>query len=227
MGLSSANPAAGYPIDVIRFDARGLVPCVTQDWRTGEVLILAYMNEEALRRTLESGEVHFFSRSRDQLWRKGESSGNVQLLRQLRYDCDCDTLLALVEPSGPACHTGERSCFYRALGGSADTAPDAPPARGEPAPAEHEALATLERTLLDRARERPQGSYTVELLDDPARIGAKLREEADEVARAADSESEERLTAEVADLLYHLQVLLVARGVPLALALAVLNSRRR
>jgi phosphoribosyl-ATP pyrophosphohydrolase/phosphoribosyl-AMP cyclohydrolase len=226
MGASSANAEAGYPIDAIRFDERGLVPCVAQDWHTGEVLILAYMNAEALQRTLASGEVHFFSRSRSELWHKGESSGNVQRLRQLRYDCDVDALLALVEPAGPACHTGERSCFYRELGGSAEHTVDAAPAPGEPAPADHEALATLERTLLERARERPGGSYTVELLDDPARIGAKVREEADEVARAAESESEERLAEEAADLLYHLEVLLVARGLPLARALDVLNSRR-
>ena len=104
----------------IAFDEDGLVPCVMQDWRTGEVLTLAYMNEEALRRTRETGEIHFFSRSRAELWRKGETSGNVQRVRQLRYDCDSDAVVALVEPSGPACHTGQRSCFYRDLGGSAD-----------------------------------------------------------------------------------------------------------
>ena len=99
----------------IVFDENGLVPCVMQDARTGEVLTLAYMNEEALRRTRETGEMHFFSRSRGELWHKGESSGNVQRLKGLRYDCDADALVALVEPSGPACHTGERSCFYRTL----------------------------------------------------------------------------------------------------------------
>ncbi|MQA73961.1 MAG: phosphoribosyl-AMP cyclohydrolase [Solirubrobacterales bacterium] len=119
----------------IRFDERGLVPCLAQDWRTGEVLTLAYMNAEALRLTRETQEVHFFSRSRGELWRKGETSGNVLRLRQLRYDCDGDALLALVEPAGPACHTGERTCFYRDLDGAADPAPDAPPAPGEPAPA--------------------------------------------------------------------------------------------
>ena len=143
------------------------------------------MDAEALRLTRATGEVHFFSRSRDELWRKGETSGNVQRVRQLRFDCDADAIVALVEPAGPACHTGERSCFYRDMDGSADPAPEAPPAPGEPAPAPHEALSVLERTLADRARDRPEGSYTVELLDDPERIGAKLREEADEVTRAA------------------------------------------
>lgn len=202
--------------DEIVFDQRGLVPCVAQDWRTGEVLTLAYMNAEALRLTLEREEVHFFSRSRGELWRKGETSGDVLRLRQLRLDCDGDALVALVEPAGPACHTGERSCFHRELG--TDEAP---------APAAHEAPAALERTLTERARERPAGSYTVELLDDPARIGEKVREEADEVARAAAGESDGRLAEEAADLLYHLQVLLRSRELPLAAVLETLNGRRR
>ncbi len=212
--------------NAIRFDEHGLVPCVMQDWHTGEVLTLAYMNAEALRLTRETGEIHFFSRSRGELWRKGETSGNVQRLRQLRYDCDGDALVALVDPVGPACHTGQRTCFYRDLDGSADPAPDAPPAPGEPEPAAHEALAALARTLADRRRERPQGSYTVELLGDPERIGAKVREEADEVARAAAGEPDERVAAEAADLLYHLEVLLLSRDVSLSVALETLNDRR-
>ena len=181
--------SATEPLDVVRFDERGLVPCVMQDWASGEVLTLAYMNAEALRRTIETGEMHFYSRSRREVWHKGQSSGNVQRVRQLRYDCDGDAIVALVEPAGPACHTGERSCFYRDVEGSADPGRDAPPAPGEPTPATHEALATLERTLVDRARERPAGSYTVELLDDPALIGAKVREEAAEATRAARATS--------------------------------------
>src|SRR5919201_3516595 len=106
--------------NAFRFDDRGLLPCVVQDWATGEVLTLAYMNEEALRRTRETGEVHFFSRSRQGIWHKGESSGNFQRVRQIRYDCDADALLALVDPAGPACHTGQRSCFYRDLAGAAE-----------------------------------------------------------------------------------------------------------
>jgi phosphoribosyl-AMP cyclohydrolase / phosphoribosyl-ATP pyrophosphohydrolase len=211
----------------IRFDDRGLVPCVMQDWRTGEVLTLAYMNHEALRLTRATGEIHFYSRSRREVWHKGSTSGNVQRVRQLRYDCDGDAVVALVEPAGPACHTGERSCFYRELDGSAETAPDAPAVPGEPAPATHEALAALERTLLERARERPDGSYTVELLDDPQRIAAKVREEAEEVARAGRSESEERVAEEAADVVYHLNVLLLSRGVSMAQVLEMLNGRRR
>jgi phosphoribosyl-ATP pyrophosphohydrolase/phosphoribosyl-AMP cyclohydrolase len=146
----------------VRFDEKGLVPCVAQDAESGEVLTLAYANEEALQLTVETGEMHFFSRSRERIWRKGEESGHVLKLRQLRIDCDGDAVLALVEPTGPACHTGERTCFYRELEG------------GEPEPVAHEALAALQRTLRSRAAERPDGSYTVKLLDDPKLIGEKV-----------------------------------------------------
>ena len=199
----------------IQFDERGLVPCVAQDSNTGEVLTLAYMSAESLALTRETGEVHFWSRSREEIWRKGEASGNVLRLKQLRYDCDADAVVALVEPTGPACHTGERSCFHRDLDG------------GErPAPAAYEALSALERTLVDRQRERPDGSYTVELLDDPKRIGAKVREEADEVARAAADESDERVAEEAADVLYHLAVLLRSRDLSISRVLESLNGRR-
>jgi len=197
----------------VEFDEKGLVPCVAQDFASGEVLTLAYTNEESLRLTVETGEVHFYSRTREEIWRKGESSGNVLKLRQLRYDCDGDAILALVEPSGPACHTGARSCFYRALG-------------GDPEPVAHEALATLERTLRSRAAERPEGSYTVSLLEDPKLIAEKVEEEAEEVGRAAREESDERIAEEAADLLYHLGVLLVSRGVPQSAVMEVLNGRR-
>src|SRR6266550_3097950 len=196
----------------ISFDEQGLVPCIVQDWRTGEVLTLAYMNEEALERTRTSGETHFWSRSRQELWHKGETSGNVQRVRALRFDCDVDAVLALVEPAGPACHTGERTCFHNgAL---------------EP-PAPHEALPALERTVASRRAERPEGSYTAELLGDPPRIGEKVREEADELARAAADESDERVAEEAADVLYHLAVLLRSRGLSLDAAERVLDGRRR
>ena len=211
----------------LKFDERGLIPVVAQDHATGEVLTLAYANEESLRLTVETGELHFYSRSREEIWRKGETSGNVLKLRQLRYDCDGDALIALVEPSGPACHTGERSCFYRELGGSAASEVDAPAAAGEPAPVAHEALAALERTLRSRAAERPEGSYTVELLDNPKLIGEKVEEEAEEVVRAAREESDERVAEEAADVLYHLSVLLVSRGVSQAAVMEVLNARSR
>jgi phosphoribosyl-AMP cyclohydrolase / phosphoribosyl-ATP pyrophosphohydrolase len=195
----------------IAYDERGLVPVVVQDWRTGEVLTLAYANAEAVARTRATGELHLWSRSRDELWHKGATSGNVQRVRALRLDCDGDALLALVEPAGPACHTGERTCFHN---GELDP------------PAPHEALPALERTLADRAVKRPAGSYTVELLDDPPRIGAKVQEEAEEVARAAREEGDDRVDEEAADVLYHLTVLLHSRGRALTDAEEVLNGRR-
>ena len=218
--------AATAAIDGILWDERGLVPCIAQDASTGEVLMLAWMNAEALGLTLERRELHFYSRSRNELWRKGETSGNVLTLRSLRYDCDCDTLLALVEPAGPACHTGRRSCFYREAeaGDVAEPNGDGP---ADAPPAAFEAIPRLGRVLADRARERPAGSYTVELLDDPPKIGEKVMEEAEEVARAAREESEERVAEEAADVLYHLEVLLASRGVSREAVLEVLNERAR
>lgn len=195
----------------LNYDARGLVPVVIQDWRTGEVLTLAYANEEAVARTRETGELHLWSRSRDELWHKGATSGNTQAVKALRVDCDGDALLALVEPAGPACHTGQRTCFF-----TGDLEPPAP----------HEVLPALERTLVDRQRERPEGSYTVALLDDPAHIGEKVEEEAEEVARAAREETDDRVDNEAADVLYHLLVLLRSRGRSLADVAEVLRERR-
>ena len=196
----------------IAFDDRGLVPCVMQDFRTGEVLTLAYMDREALARTRETGEIHFFSRSRDELWRKGETSGNVQRVKAIRYDCDADALLALVEPAGPACHTGERTCFYR----------------GQMEPTPEEALPALERTIGERAAAGDtEASYTARLLADPDGLGDKVREEADEVARAAAGEDDRRVREEAADVLYHLGVLLASRNLRFADAFEELNGRRR
>src|SRR4051794_33754183 len=196
----------------VRFDERGLAPCVIQDWRTGEVLTLAYMNAEALEKTRATGELHLWSRSRGELWHKGATSGNTQAVRALRVDCDADSVLALVEPAGPACHTGERTCFHAG--------------QLEP-PAPHEALPGLERTLADRAARPAAGSYTAALLADPPYIGEKVQEEAEEVVRAAREESDERVAEEAADVLYHLAVLLRSRGLALADAEEVLLGRRR
>jgi phosphoribosyl-ATP pyrophosphohydrolase/phosphoribosyl-AMP cyclohydrolase len=188
-----------------------LTPCIVQDARTGEVLTLAYVNDEALRRTRETGEMWFWSRSRQELWHKGETSGTVQRLKALRYDCDDDAYLALVEPAGPACHTGRRTCFYR----------------GEMEPLPAEAMPALERTIRERAEASPADSYTARLLADPAEIGEKVQEEAEEVARAAGTEADERVAEEAADVLYHLSVLLASRGLALTDAYQVLNGRRR
>ena len=213
--------------DEISFDERGLVPCVVQDETSAEVLMLAYVNAKALQMTVDTGEMHFFSRSRGEIWRKGETSGATMAVRQLRYDCDGDAVLALVAPTGAACHTGERTCFYREVGGSAAPEVDAPPVAGEPRRVVHEALPALERTLLSRVAERPEGSYTVELLDNPTLIGEKVEEEAEEVVRAAREETDERVAEEAADVLYHLWVLLAARQVPPAAVFEVLNARGR
>ncbi len=174
--------------------------------------MLAYVNAEALALTRRTGEMHFFSRSRQELWHKGATSGNTMAVRAIRYDCDGDALLALVEPAGPACHTGERTCFHR---GQLD--PQAPA----------EVLPGLERTIATRASRRPEGSYTVTLLEDPALAGAKVQEEAEEVVRAVREESDERVAEEAADVLYHLTVLLRGRDLSLADAERVLDGRRQ
>lgn len=196
----------------IRFDSNGLIPCIAQDRSSGEVLMLAWMNSEALELTRSSGELHFWSRSRSRIWRKGETSGNVLSVSGLRFDCDLDAVLALVEAAGPACHTGERTCFH-----DGDMEPPAP----------HEVLPELGRVVMQRSTERPEGSYTVELLTVPALAGEKVEEEAEEVARAAREESDERVAEEAADLLYHLIVLLRSRGLSLDDAVGVLAARRR
>jgi phosphoribosyl-ATP pyrophosphohydrolase/phosphoribosyl-AMP cyclohydrolase len=188
-----------------------IVPCIVQDARTGEVLTLAYVNDEALARTRETGEMWFWSRSRRELWHKGETSGSVQRLKALRYDCDNDAYVALVDPAGPACHTGERTCFYR----------------GEMELQAAEALPALERTIEERRGADAGESYTAALLADPDRLRAKLEEEAEEVARAAREEPDDRVAEEAADVLYHLAVLMAERGLTLTDAYRVLNERRR
>ena len=188
-----------------------MLPCIVQDARTGEVLTLAYVNDESLARTRASGEMWFWSRSRQELWHKGATSGNVMRVQALRYDCDADAWIALVEPAGPACHTGERSCFHR---GDMELQPA-------------EALPALERAIGERRTADPAESYTARLLAQPGEIGAKVEEEAEEVARAAREESDERVAEEAADVLYHLTVLLASRGLSLADAYEVLGERRR
>ena len=200
----------------VRFDERGLVPCVLQDWSSGEVLTLAYMNEEALSLTRQTGEVHFFSRSRDELWRKGESSGNVQRLRQLRYDCDGDAVVALVDPQARPAIQASEAAFTANSRPPSD--PTRPPTRRWPSwrgPCRRVASSGLRAHTRSSCLPTPSGS------------AAKLREEADEVARAAARESDQRLAEETADLLYHLEVLLLSRELPLSAALETLNDRRR
>jgi phosphoribosyl-ATP pyrophosphohydrolase/phosphoribosyl-AMP cyclohydrolase len=187
----------------LQWSKEDLIPAIVQDTHTGQVLMLAYMNEESLARTLESGQTWFWSRSRGELWHKGATSGNTQRVVELRYDCDADTLLVRVEPAGPACHTDRQSCFYRRLPDGAEVEPP-PPAGG--------VLAHLEAVIRDRKANPQAGSYTNKLLEGGLpRIGQKVGEEAVETIVAALSEGDERLVNELADLVYHALVLLAAR----------------
>jgi phosphoribosyl-ATP pyrophosphohydrolase/phosphoribosyl-AMP cyclohydrolase len=193
----------------VRFGADGLVPVVAQERRSGDVLMLAYADRDALARTLTTGEAHYYSRSRQAPWRKGETSGHVQRVVEVRLDCDGDAVLYRVDQTGPACHTGERTCFSTVF-------PDdvsAPAAGADPG---GHLLNRLAATIARRAEERPEGSYTVKLLDrGVAKIAQKMGEEAVETVVAATAEDDGHLAAESADLLYHLLVLLQSRGVPL------------
>ena len=186
----------------IAWDEHGLVPAVVQDARTGQVLMLAYMNAEALARTLETGEAWFWSRRRQELWHKGGTSGNTQRVVEVRYDCDADALLLRVEPRGPACHTGHPTCFYRRLSSSPEGTAE-----------EGAVLDRLWAIIQDRMAHPKEGSYTCHLLaaGEPE-ILKKLGEEAIEVIIAAQAQGNARLVSELADLMYHLLVLLAARG---------------
>jgi phosphoribosyl-AMP cyclohydrolase / phosphoribosyl-ATP pyrophosphohydrolase len=197
--MKSPDPA------VLTFDNSGLIVAIAQDSATGTVLMAAYMDREALARTVETGEAHFWSRSRRALWKKGETSGNVLSVDSIQADCDGDALLLGVRPSGPACHTGARACF------------------AEPAIL----LDQLQATIHDRNLSRPAGSYTAQLLDQGrAQILRKVGEEAIEVIVAADHENGEALVREVADLWYHAMVLLEERGIDASAVLRELAVRR-
>jgi phosphoribosyl-AMP cyclohydrolase / phosphoribosyl-ATP pyrophosphohydrolase len=204
----------------IRFDERGLVPVIAQDANTGAVLTLAFANREAVERTLESGEAHYYSRSRNELWRKGASSGNTQKVIEVRVDCDGDALLYRVEPRGPACHTGEESCFFTTLvGGGLGVA-----AGGSGEVDFGVTVDKLAGTIAQRHREMPEGSYTAKLLEDGTeRVAQKVGEEAVEVVVAALRG--ERLAEEAADLVYHLLVLLEERGIGIGEVARVLRDR--
>lgn len=206
----------------LSFGENGLLPCVVQEWTTGEVLMLAYMDREALDRTLESGTTWFYSRSRGRLWNKGETSGNTQRVRELRYDCDGDTLLALVEQTGPACHTGDATCFT-------DRSLTAGPEEGgaEEGPL-FLTLSDLDRTIRARKREAPAGSYTAELFAGGVeKIGAKVEEEAAEVVEAAAEGDRGHTVYEAGDVLYHLLVLMAEMDIDLPQLWAELEGRKR
>ena len=203
----------------IRFGERGLVPVIAQDATTGAVLTLAYANREAVDETLASGEAHYYSRSRAELWRKGATSGNTQRVVEVRLDCDGDALLYRVLPSGPACHTGEETCFFTTVEGGGIEAGDGERRLGA-------AVDELAATISARHREMPEGSYTARLLEEGReRVAQKVGEEAVEVVVAALADG--RLAEEAADLVYHLLVLLEERGVGTDEVARVLRDRHR
>lgn len=210
-------------VENIRFDDNGLVPVVAQDVQTGEVLTLAYASREAVEKTLSSGEAHYYSRSRQELWRKGATSGNTQGVAEVRLDCDADALLYKVEARGPACHTGERTCFFTTVAGEGVGVSVGDPENGK---GFGETIEHLAGTIAQRHQEMPEGSYTADLIRrGPERVSQKVGEEAVEVVIAALRE--DRVAEETADLVYHLLVLLEERGVSLDEVARILNDRHR
>ncbi len=207
-------------VDRVKFDGSGLVPVIAQDAAKGDVLTLAYANREAVEKTLASGEAHYYSRSRSELWRKGATSGNTQKVVEVRLDCDGDALLYMVEPRGPACHTGEETCFFTSLAGEGVGVT----AAGDDDVLFGTMVERLAGTIAQRHMEMPEGSYTVSLIEGgPERLAQKVGEEAVEVVIAALSG--ERLSEEAADLVYHLLVLLEERGVGTEQVAKVLHDR--
>jgi len=198
-----------------KYNDQGLVPAIAQDSRTGAVLMLAWMNEYAWRKTLETREAHFWSRDRNELWRKGETSGNVMQVEEILLDCDADTVLLKVIPSGPACHTGERTCFFTRVAGEGRKIPS-------------DFLRQLESIIADRKANPKEGSYTSKLFGEGVqKISQKVGEESTETIVAALSQNDERVISEAADLMYHMLVLLAARGLSLADVEAELERRHR
>ena len=211
------------PIEQVKFDERGLVPVVVQDFNTRQVLTVAYMNAESLSRTVETKETWFFSRSRASLWHKGETSGHTQRVTNILVDCDSDALTILVEPNGPACHTGKQTCFHNELK-EAELSEETAGRASDPGAVLSELYALIET----RKRERPAGSYTTYLFDQGLdKILKKVGEESSETIIAAKNKDASLLAGEVSDLLYHLLVLMVERGVTLEQVCAELRRRRR
>jgi phosphoribosyl-ATP pyrophosphohydrolase/phosphoribosyl-AMP cyclohydrolase len=230
----------------LTFDDKGLIPAIAQDRLTGQVRMVGFMNREALERTLETGQATFFSRSRQKLWQKGETSGNKLAVRVVLADCDADTLLLLVDPEGPTCHTGRPSCFFRrvtSLAKSSEPATVGQSARRaaaanetvsvesvdaalDPVPSAGPFLLELEHTLEERKTASAEKSYTKSLLEaGPAKIGEKVEEEAKELRQALIEASDDRVESEAADVLYHLLVGLQSRGIELRRVLGVLAAR--
>lgn len=207
----------------LKYDDAGLIPAVIQQAGTGEVLMVAYMNAGSLAKTVETGYTWFWSRSRQKYWQKGESSGHVQRVHEIRYDCDGDCLLVTVDQAGPgACHTGERSCFYRVLEGAAA------PSGASLSPSLGSVLDGLFAVLQQRKAELPEGSYTTKLLSGPEdSLLKKIAEESGEVIMAAKDHDNEHLRYEIGDLVYHLLVVMTREGLNLDDLAAELDSRRK
>ncbi len=216
--MSSSQPVSlnqAIPLDRIRYNEQGLVPAIAQDYLDGTVLMMAWMNRESLQKTLETGETWYWSRSRQELWHKGATSGHIQKVRSIRYDCDSDALLVTVEQIGDiACHKGERSCFHQV-----DSTKDAPPA---------DTLSELFKVISDRAGNPVEGSYTCKLLaGGDNKILKKIGEEAAEVVMACKDDDAEAIALEVADLFYHTLVALAYHEVDLRDVYRKLEQRRR
>lgn len=208
-------------IDQLTFDEKGLIPAIVQDAVTKEVLTLAYMNRASLEKSIETGETWFFSRSRQELWHKGATSGNTQKIVEMKADCDQDAVVVLVNPAGPACHTGSVSCFEEELYSSES-------ATSEANLSDYGILLTLETLIKEREAERPEGAYTTYLFEKGVdKILKKVGEEAAEVIIAAKNRDKEELKWEAADLLYHLLVLLREQNLPFKNILNVLNERHK
>jgi len=207
------------PLTALNYDDRGLVAVIAQDAETGEVRMMAYADETAIERTLSTGLAHFYSRSRKSLWKKGESSGNTLGVRSVWVDCDGDTLIYMVDPAGPSCHTGAETCFFRRLDADGDLVE-----AGDDSAAP--TLLRLERTLQARKASDAGESYTKSLLDAGAtKIDAKVREEAGELGDALIGESDDRVASEAGDVIYHLLVGLVLREVSLRDLFSELSRR--
>lgn len=207
----------------IRWDEAGLVPAIVQDITTKEVLMLAYMNKESLKLSVESGETWFWSRSRNELWHKGATSGNTQSIGSMSYDCDGDTLLLQVQPQGPACHTGKVTCFFNEV--SLEKKEDAKPTTYS-SNDRFAVLAELEQIISEREKERPEGAYTTYLFEKGIdKILKKVGEETAEAIIAAKNKDNDELRLEVSDLIYHLLVLLEERKLPLDDIMAELSLR--
>jgi phosphoribosyl-AMP cyclohydrolase / phosphoribosyl-ATP pyrophosphohydrolase len=207
-------------IDKIQFDRLGLIPAIVQDATTKEVLTLAYMNQTSLEKSLETRETWFFSRSRQELWHKGETSGNTQKIVEMKLDCDQDAIVVLVNPTGPACHTGAISCFSESILKEEETV------KQEANLADYQILIDLEQIIEQREKERPEGAYTTYLFTEGVdKILKKVGEEASEVIIAAKNRNPEELKWEASDLLYHLMVLLREQDLPFKEILNVLEER--